>query len=93
MNIKIVKSLIIILAMGAVVASIGYTTAFFQDSEVSENNVFEAGTLDLVIGEPVDAVWTSGNLMPGAEVEGEIEFENIGSLTMEDLIMEIEIEE
>ena len=92
MNIKIIKSLIIIIAIGAVVVSISYTTAFFQDTEVSKNNVFEAGTLDLVIGEPVNAVWTAENWLPGDEVEGELEFENVGSLPIESLVMEVEIE-
>ncbi|MCK5510878.1 hypothetical protein KAI65_05060 [Candidatus Parcubacteria bacterium] len=91
MNIKIIKSLTVIIAVSAVIASISYTTAFFQDTEVSENNVFEAGTLDLVINEPANAVWTAENWLPGDEVEGELEFENVGSLPIESLVMEVEI--
>ena len=91
MNITIIKSLTVIIAVSAVIASISYTTAFFQDTEVSENNVFEAGTLDLVINEPANAVWTAENWLPGDEVEGELEFENVGSLPIESLVMEVEI--
>jgi predicted ribosomally synthesized peptide with SipW-like signal peptide len=76
----------------AIIAAIGFTVAYLSDTEKSDNNVFSAGTLDLSIGEPVNAVWQTDNWMPGDEVEGELELKNSGSLPIKSLIMTVEIE-
>ncbi len=80
-----------------VVAAVGFTIAYFQDLEKSENNVFGAGTLDLNLGKPgggeATAVWQAGNWSPGNEVEGELEFENKGNTSIESLLMSVEISE
>lgn len=68
---------------------VGYTTAFYQDTETSIGNGFDAGSLNLFIDEPSQAVWTAENMLPGDEIEGEIELENVGSLPINSLIMEV----
>lgn len=75
-----------------IIAAIGFTVAYLSDTEKSENNVFSGGTLDLSIGEPASAVWQTDNWMPGDEVEGELELKNDGSLPINSLIMNVEIE-
>ena len=92
MKIKIIK-LIAGMAIAGAMVYIGATSSYFQDEEKSENNVFQAGTLDLVINEPANAVWTAENWLPGDEVEGELEFENVGNTPIESLLMEVEIDE
>lgn len=74
------------------VLSMGVTISYFQDTEKSENNVFSAGTLNLEIREPKDAVWQTENWLPGDEVSGELELKNDGSLAIESLLMSVEIE-
>ncbi len=91
MKIKIVKIMAVIVFLSSALY-MGMTSSYFQDTEKSENNVFSAGTLDLVINEPANAVWKAENWLPGDEVEGEIEFENTGSMPIESLLMEVEIE-
>ncbi len=91
MNTKPLK-LIAGIALITAALYVSYTSSYFQDEEKSENNVFQAGTLDLVINEPANAVWTAENWLPGDEVEGEIEFENTGNIPIESLLMEVEIE-
>ena len=85
-------SKILIVAGLVVIAIIGFTVAYFSDTERSENNVFSAGTLDLSIGEPANAVWQAGDWLPGDEVEGELELKNDGSLPIESLLMTINVE-
>ena len=87
---KILKALIPLIVVLPV--TIGFTIAYFQDVEKSQNNVFSAGTLDLSLGEPSVAVWQAENMMPGDEVEGELELKNDGSLPIESLLMSVEIE-
>lgn len=91
MKIKIIK-LIAVIGIAAAIIYTGYTSSYFQDTEKAEGNVFFAGTLDLVMNEPANAVWTAENWLPGDEVEGEIEFENVGSMPIERLLMNVEIE-
>lgn len=91
MNYKILRILIPVIIIAAI--SIGVTVSYFQDVEKSENNVFKAGTLDLYMGEEVNAIWEAENMLPGDEVEGELEFENKGSLPIKSLLMEVEIEQ
>ena len=97
MNIKILKSLAIIIAISAVVYSVGFTISYFNDVEKSEGNVFSVGTLDFDLNKPgeetADAAWTAENWLPGDEVEGELEFENVGSMDIESMLMEVEIVE
>ncbi len=97
MNNKILKNLVIGIAIFGAVISIGLTVSYFQDAEKSENNVFSAGTLDLNLekagGGEANAVWQAENWLPGDETEeGELEFTNEGSIPIESLIMEVEIE-
>ena len=97
MNTKILKSLVIIIAISATVVSAGFTISYFNDMEKSENNVFSVGTLDFDLNKPeeetANAVWTAENWLPGDEVEGELEFENVGSMDIESMLMEVEISE
>ncbi|MFH0864323.1 MAG: TasA family protein [Candidatus Gottesmanbacteria bacterium] len=86
------KSLFHIIFIISFLVAIGFTIAYFSDTERSENNVFSAGTLDLSIDEPVNAVWQTRNWMPGDELEGELEFKNDGSLPINSLIMTVEIQ-
>ena len=89
---KILKALIPLIVVLSV--TIGFTISYFQDVEKAENNVFSAGTLDLKTNDKdgVEAVWQAENMMPGDEVEGKIEFRNAGTIPIESLIMEVEIE-
>lgn len=91
MKLKILKLIAAVAIAGAAVY-VGATSSYFQDTEKAEGNIFSAGTLDLVMNEPANAVWTAENWLPGDEAEGEIEFENTGSMPIESLLMEVEIE-
>jgi len=86
----ILKSSLFIIGVIGVAGLIGFTTAYFSDTESSRNNMFQAGSLDLEIKKSANAIWTAGNLLPGDEVSGEIELENSGSLPIESLIFEVE---
>jgi predicted ribosomally synthesized peptide with SipW-like signal peptide len=46
---NIFKSLSLIVAVAALV--VGGTIAYFSDTEVSENNVFTAGTIDIAVND------------------------------------------
>jgi len=94
MNAKILKILILVVIIGAISFSIKFTISYFQDVEKSGNNVFKAGSLDLKVNDKdgVEATWQAENMLPGDEVEGELEFKNDGSIPIESLIMEVEIE-
>jgi len=94
MRAKILKILILTLIIGALIFSIKFTLSYFQDVEKSKNNVFKAGSLDLKVNDKdgVEAVWQAVNMLPGDEVEGELEFKNAGTIPIESLIMEVEIE-
>lgn len=95
MNTKILKILIPAVIV-IITLSIGATISYFSDTEKSENNVFQTGTLDLDLsksdGSEANAVWQAENWLPGDEVEGELEFKNNGSISIESLLMEVEIE-
>lgn len=97
MNTKILKSLLMIIVISVTVISVGSTISYFSDTEKSEGNVFSVGTLDFDLNKPGEetavAAWTAENWLPGDEVEGELEFENVGSLDIESMLMEIEISE
>ena len=93
MKFKSLKQILIIgILLGIIAFSVKFTIAYFQDVEKSQNNVFSAGTLDLSLGEPSVAIWQAENMMPGDEVEGELELKNDGSLPIESLLMSVEIE-
>ena len=81
----------------AVIISAGFTISYFNDTEKSEGNVFSVGTLDFDLNKPgeetADAAWTAENWLPGDEVEGTLEFENVGSMDIESMLMEVEISE
>jgi len=91
---KILKTLISAVIIGAISFSIKFTISYFQDVEKSKNNVFKAGSLDLKVNDKdgVEAVWQAENMLPGDEVEGELEFRNAGTISIESLVMEVEIE-
>ena len=86
----------IIIAISATVVSAGFTISYFSDTEKSEENVFSTGILDFDLNKPgeetADVTWTAENWLPGDEVEGELEFENVGSMDIESMLMEVEIE-
>ena len=94
MNAKILKILILVVIIGAVSFSIKFTLSYFQDVEKSKNNVFKAGSLDLKVDDKdgVEATWQAENMLPGNEVEGELEFRNAGTIPIKSLVMEVEIE-
>ena len=94
MRAKILKVLILTLIIGALIFSIKFTLSYFQDVEKSKNNVFKASSLDLKVNDKdgVEVVWQAENMLPGDEVEGELEFKNAGTIPIESLIMEVEIE-
>jgi len=91
---KILKYLPLFITIVSV--AVGLTIAFLSDIEQSGNNVFSAETLDLNLqksgGSEATASWQAGNWSPGNEVEGELEFENNGSIPVESLLMSVEIE-
>jgi len=88
---------LVIIAISATVISVGFTISYFSDTEKSEGNVFSVGTLDFNLNKPeeesADTTWTAENWLPGDEVEGELEFENVGSIDIESMLIEVEIEE
>jgi len=94
MSAKILKTLISAVIIGAMIFSIKFTISYFADVEKSKNNVFKAGSLDLKVDDKdgVEAVWQAENMLPGNEVEGELEFRNAGTIPIESLVMEVEIE-
>jgi spore coat-associated protein N len=85
-----------ILTLGATIVLVaalisGGTWAFFSDTETSSNNVFRAGTLNLVLtgdGTPaLDSLTTTfdaidGNWYPGANITKSILITNSGSIPM-----------
>ncbi len=63
--------------------AIGGTFAYFSDTEVSENNTFSAGTLDLEVND--ENPWTSvvfdiSDVKPGDSDTATIKLKNVGSL-------------
>ena len=78
------KKILISLSIIAVVAviSIGITTAYFSDTETSENNTMAAGTMDLNIDEGNIAVKTMNlsNEAPGDFGTETAVLKNVGSL-------------
>jgi spore coat-associated protein N len=75
---KILISLAIIGVVGAI--GIGATVAYFTDTETSTGNTFTAGSLDLTINTPKDAVWTMSDMAPGDIASGILNMTNVGSL-------------
>ncbi len=94
MSAKIFKILILAVIIGAMIFSIKFTISYFQDVEKSKSNVFKAGSLDLKVDDKdgVEAIWQTENMLPGNEVEGELEFRNAGTIPIKSLVMEVEIE-
>ncbi|HDD36476.1 MAG TPA: hypothetical protein ENF50_03310 [Archaeoglobus veneficus] len=79
------KRILISLSVIGVVATIviGATTAYFSDVEVSEDNTFAAGTLDLTVNN--ENPWTStvfniSDVKPGDSGTTTIKLKNVGSL-------------
>ena len=75
---KILLSLIIIGAVGAVVA--GVTTAYFSDTETAVGNTITAGTIDIKVNDanPWSSPFTIGDLKPGETDYMNLGIENIG---------------
>jgi spore coat-associated protein N len=93
MRFKLVKQILITgVLLGIITFSIKSTISYFQDLESLEGNIFSAGTLDLSMGQSSEAIWKAENMMPGDEIEGELELKNNGSIPIESLLMEVEIE-
>ena len=80
MNKKILVSLIVIGVVAAI--AIGGTSAYFSDTEKSENNTFTAGTMDLNIDGANTAVQTMNlsNKAPGDSGNERSLLKNVGSL-------------
>lgn len=78
------KLLLSISALGiASILAIGATTAYFSDSEVSSNNTFAAGTLDLNLngGDSDVAVFNVQNMIPGhTQPHGLFKLKNVGTM-------------
>ena len=82
------KKIIISLSIIAIVAvvSIGITTAYFTDTETSENNTMAAGTMDLNVNDADSSVitMTLNNKAPGdfgtEPTGGDVTLKNAGSL-------------
>lgn len=71
------KILSLILATLLVIGGLAGTFAWFQDTETSTGNVFQAGTMDLKVsdwnegfGDGVTTTWTMSNMQPGATTVG-----------------------
>lgn len=75
---KIVKSLVVILAMAALVA--GSTGAIFTDQELIQGNTFAAGTLDIKMSKGYDNPFSAQNMAPGEVKSARYEVLNIGTL-------------
>lgn len=78
--IRILKSLLTIVAVGAIATSA--TSAYFSDTETSTGNTFAAGTLDLnVDGGNTNVVkFNVSNLKPGSQPSGAYTLANVGSI-------------
>jgi len=76
---KILLSLIIIGAVGAVVA--GVTTAYFSDTETAVGNTITAGTIDIKVNDanPWSSPFTIGDLKPGETDYMNLGIENVGT--------------
>lgn len=69
------------------------TLAYFQDTETSTGNIFTVGTMDLKVQDVdtdpwtdgVTASWTLPNMMPGDQVYGHVDVDNIGSIDADHL--------
>ena len=78
---KILSSLSIITIMA--VFAVGGSIAYFSDTETSTGNIFQAGTLDLKVGNYDPATWEFNlpdTIMPGDEGEAETLIQNTGTL-------------
>lgn len=51
---KIIAMFVLVVFISREIFSIGSTWSFFSDVEVSQNNIFQAGTLDLEVSSPTD---------------------------------------
>lgn len=86
MNKRIVLSSVAIFASLALAA--GATFAFFSDSGTSSNNVFTAGSFNLVLSDDnqtaidnVSETWTGTNMTPGgASVDATLQLKNSGTV-------------
>lgn len=78
---KILKSLSIIVAVAAVV--VGGTVAYFNDTEVSEDNVITAGTIDIEVNDQnpwsQNGKYTFSNLEPSDDVDIDVVLKNVGT--------------
>jgi len=76
---KVLASLLVIAVVAGLVGA--STFALFSDVETSEDNIFQAGTLDLEVGSPSDLPITLTNMAPGVESgDFNITWKNVGSL-------------
>ncbi|ASJ01389.1 TasA family protein [Thermococcus gorgonarius] len=84
-----------LLLIGLVFAGAGYGTwAIYQDTETSEGNSIELGTLDLVLtdGVPVaNGQWFIPNAVPGSLYNGDIKIINNGTVDADHVEIAIEL--
>lgn len=96
MNRKVLASLLVIAVVAGLVSA--GTWAYFSDVETSQQNAFQAGTLNMKIadnneewydGTPVTASWTSpAGLRPGQQFTTDfIRLKNVGSIDAEYVFM------
>ncbi len=78
---KILKSLVIVLAMVAMVA--GATSSIFSDQDSVVGNTFSTGTLNMVVNEGVNKPMTVSSMKPGDSISGWFDAFNQGSLEAE----------
>jgi len=77
------RILLSLMMLGATsLLAIGATTAYFSDTEVSSNNTFAAGTLDLKLdGNDSDvAKFNVQNMRPGNQPHGLFKLKNVGTM-------------
>ena len=75
---RIINSLLTIGVLSAVI--IGGTMSFFSDSEISVNNTFTAGTIDIAVDgqNPWQGTYNWEDIKPGKEFEMSFEITNVG---------------
>lgn len=78
MKAQILASLLTI-GVAATMLGVG-TMAYFSDTETSEGNILQAGTLDLTLDEINEAPITLTNMKPGDTATGSITVKNDGTL-------------
>lgn len=96
------KFLIVLLAVTLTLGMIGGVFAYFSDTETSEDNTFESGTLYLEVkddndpwGDGVTETWMLPNIVPGSNKNGvdkvtaTVDLRRMGSITPDHLEIQV----